>query len=71
LGLLFSLISRPGNPTLLMFTILLSSTTTSTGPIGGAPLPLISVAPLIINCSKGPSPLKRSGASAIWLIEKL
>ena len=48
-----------------MLTILLFSTITSTGPVGGAPLPLISVAPLIINCSKGPSPLKRSGGSAI------
>jgi hypothetical protein len=31
------------------------STVISTGPIGGAPLPLIRVAPLMINCEKGPS----------------
>ena len=33
----------------------LFSTTISTGPIGGAPLPLIKVTPLIISCLKGPS----------------
>ena len=35
--------------------ILSFSTVMSTGPIGGAPLPLIRVAPLMINCEKGPS----------------
>lgn len=38
----------------------------STGPVGGAPLPLISVTPLMTNLSKGPSPSLRFGAFSIW-----
>ena len=49
LGRLLSFISTPGYPTLLIDTILSSSTTISTGPLGGLPLPLIKVTPLIIN----------------------
>ena len=39
----------------ILLIILSFSTVISTGPIGGAPLPLIRVAPLMINCEKGPS----------------
>jgi hypothetical protein len=54
-GLLASFISTPGYPTTSILIILSFSTVISTGPIGGAPLPLIRVAPLMINCEKGPS----------------
>ena len=49
LGLLLSIISIPGYPTFLMDLIIFFSITMSTGPIGGLPLPLTSVAPLIIS----------------------
>ena len=48
-GLFFSSISNPGYPTFLILVIMFFSITMSTGPVGGAPLPFISVAPLIIN----------------------
>ena len=49
LGLLLSIISTPGYPTFLMDLIIFFSITMSTGPIGGLPLPLTNVAPLIIS----------------------
>ena len=49
LGLFDSSISTPGYPTTSIEVILLFSTLISTGPIGGAPFPLIRVAPLIIK----------------------
>ena len=44
----------PGYPTVLIFVIIFCLISISTGPIGGAPFPLISVTFLKINCSYGP-----------------
>ena len=49
LGLFDSSISTPGYPTTSIEVILLFSTLISTGPTGGAPFPLIKVAPRIIK----------------------
>ncbi|MCY1534138.1 hypothetical protein D9M68_694990 [compost metagenome] len=49
-GLRALFMGKPGEPTTRIAAILLSSTTISTGPIGGAPVLLIKVTPLIINC---------------------
>tara|TARA_B110000881_G_scaffold184253_1_gene171867 strand:- start:351 stop:566 length:216 start_codon:yes stop_codon:yes gene_type:complete len=48
-GLLDSSIATPGYPTTLIAVILSFSTVISTGPIGGAPLPFMSIAPRIIS----------------------
>lgn len=52
----------PGEPTPLICLILFFSMMMSTGPMGGAPVPLIIVTPRMINCSHGPSPSFLSGA---------
>ena len=49
LGRLELIISTPGYPTFLIDLIMFFSITISTGPTGGLPLPLTSVAPLIIS----------------------
>ena len=62
-GLLESSIGTPGKPTLRIFTMRLFSMTISTGPMGGEPVPSMSVAPRRMSWAKGPSPSTRSGAS--------
>jgi hypothetical protein len=49
-------IGVPGAPRLLTFLMRLPSTTMSTGPTGGAPVPSTSVAPRRISRFHGPSP---------------
>ncbi len=49
IGLLDSSIATPGYPTTVIAVILSFSTVISTGPIGGAPLPFMSVTPRIIS----------------------
>ena len=48
-GLLDALIETPGYPTTLTSLIVFPSTTMSTGLVGGAPFPLIRVAPRMIK----------------------
>ena len=50
-----------------MSLIRLPSTTMSTGPIGGAPVPSTSVAPRRISRFHGPSPSARGGAAGMLL----
>src|SRR5205809_617595 len=59
-------IAIPGEPTTAICLILFFSTTISTGPIGGAPVPLIKITPRMISCGHGPSPSFFSGAFLIW-----
>ena len=61
-GRFFSSIGTPGWPTLLISTMRFRSTTMSTGPMAGAPVPSIRVAPRRMSRSKGPSPSARGGA---------
>jgi hypothetical protein len=53
-----------GNPTLRTSVMRLPSMTTSTGPMGGAPVPSMTVAPRMISRLNGPTPssARRSGA---------
>src|ERR1700687_2330569 len=57
----------PGWPTLSTRTMRCFSITMSTGPIAGAPVPSISVAPRRMSRANGPSPSARGGASGIDL----
>ena len=52
----------PGEPTIWICLILFLSTTISTGPTGGAPVPSTRMTPRIISWFHGPSPSTRSGA---------
>src|ERR1700726_2944522 len=57
----------PGWPTLSTRTMRFFSITMSTGPIAGAPVPSISVAPRRMSLANGPSPSARGGAGGIDL----
>src|ERR1700726_3716035 len=57
----------PGWPTLSTRTMRFFSITMSTGPIAGAPVPSINVAPRRMSRANGPSPSARGGATGIDL----
>ncbi len=55
-----------GTPTFAIRWMRLPSTTMSTGPMGGEPVPSMSVAPRMISRSNGPSPSPAGRSGAGW-----